>query len=330
MDPLSALGLASNIIQFVDFTSKLISAAHELYVSPTGARLEYLELGLLAKNLQQLAQQAGSLQSSDSENLSGEEKTLQGLSKQCRAVSDELLSVIETLRVKGDHKTWKSFYQALQSVMKKRDIEALQKRLDRIGQQMGIQVLSHQQGVVKMKLEELMYENSRLGAARTEELLQLRNDTINHFKQMEQGMNEEGAKTRAFIHLSHNVEKGKEYSAEQRILDCLRFETMEDRHVSIQSAHEKTFSWIFKEGLDAAASQPHMSFVKWLESDHNLFWVSGKPGSGKSTLMKYLCKCHRLTSDLYLDPRLTCYRLQPTLSFRSDLDYLKLALTSLR
>ncbi|KAI7776956.1 hypothetical protein LA080_004250 [Diaporthe eres] len=37
-------------------------------------------------------------------------------------------------------------------------------------------------------------------------------------------------------------------------------------------------------------------FIVWLERDHGMFHISGKPGSGKSTLMKYLCQ-HRRTKD---------------------------------
>jgi NACHT domain len=32
---------------------------------------------------------------------------------------------------------------------------------------------------------------------------------------------------------------------------------------------------------------PNPGFVAWLQSADNVFWISGKPGSGKSTLMKY-------------------------------------------
>lgn len=37
-------------------------------------------------------------------------------------------------------------------------------------------------------------------------------------------------------------------------------------------------------------------FIVWLERDHGIFYISGKPGSGKSTLMKYLCQ-HKRTRD---------------------------------
>jgi ABC-type thiamine transport system ATPase subunit len=53
---------------------------------------------------------------------------------------------------------------------------------------------------------------------------------------------------------------------------------MDNREERILEAHEKTFRWIFKDS----------PFKHWLESKtgSNLFWISGKAGSGKSTLMK--------------------------------------------
>lgn len=61
---------------------------------------------------------------------------------------------------------------------------------------------------------------------------------------------------------------------------------MGDRQTAIRPAHKKTFEWIFQE--DSAAR-----FVQWLKSDEKVYWVSGKPGSGKSTLMRFLCDHER-------------------------------------
>ncbi|KAJ6781664.1 hypothetical protein PWT90_01414 [Aphanocladium album] len=52
------------------------------------------------------------------------------------------------------------------------------------------------------------------------------------------------------------------------------------RREEIPQAHENTFEW-------AWASRLH--FAEWLEmQDEGVYWVSGDPGSGKSTLMKHL------------------------------------------
>lgn len=43
MDPLTAIGLASAIVQFVDFSYTLVSEAREMYSSAKGARAEHDE-----------------------------------------------------------------------------------------------------------------------------------------------------------------------------------------------------------------------------------------------------------------------------------------------
>ncbi|RAK78156.1 uncharacterized protein BO72DRAFT_458005 [Aspergillus fijiensis CBS 313.89] len=76
------------------------------------------------------------------------------------------------------------------------------------------------------------------------------------------------------------------------LLESLKFGSMTDREDSVAVAHDGTFDWI----LAADGSENHHSssvqesLVKWLSSGNNdgIFWVSGKPGSGKSTLMRFL------------------------------------------
>jgi polynucleotide 5'-kinase involved in rRNA processing len=46
----------------------------------------------------------------------------------------------------------------------------------------------------------------------------------------------------------------------------------------IEDPFQDTFKWVFDRS----------SFSNWLQEGTGLFWVNGKPGSGKSTLMKYI------------------------------------------
>jgi len=294
MDPATAVGLASGVVQFVDFTSKLISATHKLYVSASGATVEHLELEELARDLQQRAEDATPHSISNIAALSREERTLIKLGEYCREVSDELLRVLQSLRLKGgSHKKWKSFYLALKSVWKEEEIVALQQRLDRIGYTMNTQILYNLQSRVLNVLERLEAQNRKLEVARERDIIELQEATK---KQIKDGLDQEGAVTFAFTQLSLSTKKSSEYSAEQRVLDSLRFDDMEYRHTTLRSAHEKTFSWIFG---SAAAGNERLSpskFVDWLHSDDNLFWISGKIGSGKSTLIKYICT-HQLVKN---------------------------------
>lgn len=63
---------------------------------------------------------------------------------------------------------------------------------------------------------------------------------------------------------------------------------MEDREEKIATAHSKTFQWVFEGSRNGSAQ--HWSCLKtWLESNEQLYWITGKAGSGKSTLMKFIC-----------------------------------------
>ncbi|KAI9667734.1 MAG: hypothetical protein M1821_000551 [Bathelium mastoideum] len=65
----------------------------------------------------------------------------------------------------------------------------------------------------------------------------------------------------------------------QTVLNSLYFQAYRDREESIATAHSTTFQWIL---------EGNGEFINFLRSSDNAFWVTGKAGSGKSTLMKYV------------------------------------------
>lgn len=77
--------------------------------------------------------------------------------------------------------------------------------------------------------------------------------------------------------------------AQQAILDSLSFPGMRSRYDQVRDAEYETFDWTLNPPPDQ--DLPYDNFTKWLDSkelkDHT-YWVFGKPGSGKSTLMRYL------------------------------------------
>ncbi|KAJ4301200.1 hypothetical protein N0V90_003291 [Kalmusia sp. IMI 367209] len=78
-----------------------------------------------------------------------------------------------------------------------------------------------------------------------------------------------------------------EYEAQFRteIFANLHFAEQDHRFYSISKPTEESFKWIFD-----PKRQQEGSFLEWLgdTSGRNVFWMSGRPGSGKSTMMKYL------------------------------------------
>ncbi|KAF1961847.1 hypothetical protein CC80DRAFT_531639 [Byssothecium circinans] len=73
------------------------------------------------------------------------------------------------------------------------------------------------------------------------------------------------------------------------LLASLKFPTMNARMnaSAINQSHEGTFQWIFKDPRESDEGNWD-SFTEWLSSGDQVYWISGKPGSGKSSLIRYL------------------------------------------
>ena len=78
----------------------------------------------------------------------------------------------------------------------------------------------------------------------------------------------------------------KDYSSQfhKYLLQSLKFVEMYHRAEGVSPRYTKTYEWIYSNSDTATNS----NFVRFLEGDQNLFWITGKPASGKSTLMKMI------------------------------------------
>jgi hypothetical protein len=68
----------------------------------------------------------------------------------------------------------------------------------------------------------------------------------------------------------------------QVLLESLRFDQIDARQTDIRSAHAKTCRWLLR----------HPEYLDWFDvtklgNHHGFLWIKGKPGTGKSTLMKF-------------------------------------------
>lgn len=79
---------------------------------------------------------------------------------------------------------------------------------------------------------------------------------------------------------------GSDMTREHEIVSSLPYEHHLDRYQPITPAHKKTFSWVFH---PANTSSEGKRLVQWLRHGQGVFWITGKPGSGMSTMMKFLC-----------------------------------------
>lgn len=64
--------------------------------------------------------------------------------------------------------------------------------------------------------------------------------------------------------------------------------TARQQQIDNADALESTLDWVWSKKHESRSS-----FAQWLLNDRAVFWIQGKPGSGKSTLMSYLEKASR-------------------------------------
>jgi hypothetical protein len=138
MDPITALGVAGNVVQFIDFGHKLCSTFFDIYQSASGTTKANLEVQMLVETFidsidtvsSDLVKYRNALSETPSD--SHEQDSVQKIVAECGNVAQELLARIEKLRPEGKKGRWRSFVTAVKSMWKEKDIQDLQARLARL------------------------------------------------------------------------------------------------------------------------------------------------------------------------------------------------------
>ncbi len=160
LDPLSAIGLAGNVIQFIDFGCSILAEARENYRSASGTSEENIELGNVAESLHQFTVRLQ--HSKDGQNpLTGTDEAFMKVLESCQGVADELLQAAQRLKVKdGPNKRWNSFRQALSTVWHKEKMSGIQKRLSFLREQVTLCLVSSVRLAFDLSFESSVYYSS--------------------------------------------------------------------------------------------------------------------------------------------------------------------------
>lgn len=67
----------------------------------------------------------------------------------------------------------------------------------------------------------------------------------------------------------------------------LWYPELHSREEHIMKAHDQTFEWVFSDPQEEHKQSWH-SFIQWLQEGQGVYWINGKAGSGKSTLINYI------------------------------------------
>ena len=140
MDPLSAVSLAGNLIQFVQLGMQVVGTAKEIYVN--GSVAANIDLEDLTKDLRTVTLKLKLPPRGDTASQTINEQALNQAYDRCIEISDNLIAHLKKLKGPGGRGgKWKSFRQALEAVWTKKDVEEIASRLSAYRAQMELHLL---------------------------------------------------------------------------------------------------------------------------------------------------------------------------------------------
>ncbi|KAF2873771.1 hypothetical protein BDV95DRAFT_353084 [Massariosphaeria phaeospora] len=314
MEPLAAFGLAANILQVVDFSAKLLSAGHQIYQA--GSTVQNAELALVAQDLRSLNNKLKMWARPDQTALgplTQDRQALEELACESESIAQELIAILSSLQVEGKRTRYKSYQHAIKTMWKRSKLDETTRRLEFIREQLQLRVLVS----MKTTVDTIALRNDGNLASLdkgTQEIVKTILDNRDNLAVVVSAQTEHLAKQHEISEASaiarhkeviENFSKfsGSSRDTREKPEDTLRaikaglyYSRLTDRFDDVVQAHRETFEWIYRE---PQKEQPSWSnFGKWLREENGVYWISGKAGSGKSTMMKFISQDPRLKTKL--------------------------------
>ncbi|KAI8715151.1 NACHT domain-containing protein [Fusarium sp. LHS14.1] len=196
----------------------------------------------------------------------------------CHREASALVEALDRLGVgNGRHRGWESFRKALKQLWKSSEIQKKERKLKKLQGDLTLHLVTaskKDQSSILSILQQLKLHNLRLEAKTMAELNKIQT-ALGAIQTTEQN-----TVSRLVSQLEKLTTEVPRVKRQQMILQSLYFDKIKDRQTEIKDHHKNTFKWVL-----ASKSTP---FSQWLMRETDILWVKGKPGSGKSTLMKFL------------------------------------------
>ncbi|KAI2466546.1 hypothetical protein F4781DRAFT_434321 [Annulohypoxylon bovei var. microspora] len=286
MDPLAAVSLAANIFAFLEAGCKAVREFNDLRLNRLIMTRENVRIRKITDELKYV-----------SNGLAADgPASLRSLAGECVVLCEELLDSLKRLTVKDPNSKLESSKVVWNSFWKASEISSKQ--------------ATEKQSGFNKKLDGIENDIRQLSDSRSNHFAQLRSDLLSAIQSCSSSSTQEdrpqtGSAKVSYVlvgqRLLHFQDTLGATLSEVQILMKLRFDGIFDREDGIKNATDGTFSWplqekdlsiddvggnIQPEGSTYKQLKEEMQFRSWLTSGRGIFHISGKAGSGKSTLMK--------------------------------------------
>ncbi|KAM7211718.1 hypothetical protein V8F06_012898 [Rhypophila decipiens] len=318
MDPITALSVASSVVALVDFASKLVDRAFEISQSSSGQPKDAVEVQKTSQELSDVAAEARARVQGLEGKYPRHAELMERLNVECAEVEKQLSYALKGLTVptssRGLGRISSQMKVSIRSLWSAKQLDEWSKKLDGIRNQVTMSVVMCLLGEVQETrkhvnstgdesqkvMDALVRIESRLDgmchpkSASTTIMSKTtaKDDLAEAVQTWSELLDLQGGTVQSGIPLSGPLpdhDKNRK-ALSKRILDSLAFDDMTARREGIDDAFPDTFHWLFDpEEESEMNSEASQSFTCWLELETDkAFWITGKPASGKSTLMKFI------------------------------------------
>ncbi|KAI3580262.1 hypothetical protein IWW34DRAFT_804884 [Fusarium oxysporum f. sp. albedinis] len=285
MDPVSAIGLASGILTFVEAGLKLVKIAYNIHNSLDGLLDDNRHRESVTSEVSKAALR---LEVAGNARLTPEQESLSDLARKCKATSTDLVKALNQVQPKqSSSNPFKLLRYAVKAEIKAKDISELENRLKDYRDQLTLTLVDFS------RVQSAGGFNELISLAKgNEATLKSMTQAIEHLRQSQLSAPDSIANTQAFSQFQRLLMVDEETHGaiyQDRILKSLKFGEMQQRFDAVHSAHEDTFKWIYetteviKEDGDFFLCSHHKTedaLIKWagakkLAFTSFFFWRNG-------------------------------------------------------
>jgi len=323
----------------VDFGISVADHALEIYRSSEGVLDQNLQIQTMATDLTLItADLQSSIAVSEKLGLVRNAQELMKTARDCHKSSRQLLEALSRLKVDGERTKWKAIGRSLYTAWAKKEIGEAALQMARYRQVIDTRLLIDIRSVnsnliyncfslltlyiCRSRFDILAIQTSEMFtdlSANVKFVINAVAENRSCFASYDARMAEfhsqtlhtitiDGDKTRNLI--SERLSDLKLDSPRmlpdcglqdlaRRIRQSLWFSDLDRRQddIDLHGHYAGTFDWVFAHHAPRQAQWDN--FLSWLEGNGQVYWINGKAGSGKSTLMTYICEDERTKTALH-------------------------------
>ncbi|RMY97985.1 hypothetical protein D0862_07803 [Hortaea werneckii] len=292
MEALAALGVAAASVQFLDFALQALALCRQIRDDAQGATATNKELESYSRSIKDLSKE---LKSGQADNACG--RRIKAVAQACIAKTEELLKLLGKVRRAGSNSRTAAAKTLFRSLKERRTVEKLQNELkakQALLDSALIQDIQHRFDLSSVKQDENFIS--------LKQSIQDLVDRLSDQNAIAQKNNAETQQNYAetqgrLIDLARDnqalrtttvqgFENLKISDAKEQLLQSLFYPEHAARREMVKPPWSDTFDWVFDE--TSKSTTYWSSFPTWLKCGSSLYWITGKPASGKSTLMAHI------------------------------------------